>query len=1005
MVSSSRRRVSPTSVRKAEIIGTATANLLSSQRLAIQDADAGRIATRTAFWSRAIVPVLLVVVTFALGWRLAVSPQQFAINDFGPIGASMLQTCLLSYDSTGVGRENLHTIPGYCDYGTLSMLLGGNNAQHLLFLTLLAVAGISMYCLLGRIGNPPALSIMGAVAYEFSPVMLSYQLSGEGLLVTAALLPAVLIGAVHKPGYRPIIEGARSGAVLALICYANPQAPSLAVFLLVPAIAVMLVTRPTGTRNALILCATFGVVFLIAAIPVLMIVPGFGTFIQAMRGELQGDFVTRLAANSIQDFFTPYVVVGVIPALIALVVIASGLPGMQVAERAAAISFVSIPSLWEVLQHFGSAIGRVFPLVTMFKDFIKLEITLAVPLVILSVGAIRWAFTATVPWKTALRYGPVVPIGALLLLPLGLGTPLAPVYATNYAGPYNGQALASGQFGLPPWAMVPRTYTDVLASLRRTDPDTASYRVLWIPIDWRLMQMSRASDVNLLLYRSENSAQSQLAITQAFSAIVNDQEPLIAPLLADLGVKYVVLDLADGQDQNAQPWQRGPRILASVWDSEVLAGRPEDYLTVLSRSPGLTLTQPVGGWVIYRNSEWRPILKSYTAILTLPPRAQNAVDGAPSRNGPPLSLNWQGFGGVRWNVEPNGSIRIQAFGAQAGQTPWAPVHAFIPVVGGASYLITGSMNYQQVVQAHAKIIWNDLAKDATYLATGHDGTGVVSVAQAIVAPAGATTAEILLMGGWSQGGTSFTQYSDFSVRPMVLPNLETLGNNPDQQSSLWRQLPDVLIEAGVLSLPLTLSGVASLTLSDMSDVGAPRQNQIELLTAVDLKQTGTWIVNAIPDAFGIEHLVGRGPGDLVVPAPLLKSATNGSKITWIEYKPDETDPNNGVIHTTVGSDTGATIRCAVADCTIANVLLVPGTHTGELIARFGSAYSPLLRTPDGNRSPSRSLQDWASLYSPPPRGYPSALYDNSTVIRGAGLLVGHLALLIGLLLGLPRRRQ
>ena len=784
-------------------------------------------------------PLILALGTIAICWRLVASPFQFAINDLAPFGSQMLRSCASNYATAGLGRENPHTSPSLCDYGALSVVLGGANAQHFFLIGCFILAGVSMYFLLRRIGNAFGISFLGAVVYELSPIMLSFQLSGEGLVVTAALLPAVLFGAIAARGTSPYIEGARSGALLALVCYANAQAPAFVVFLLFPLIAVRLLwPSPGNTRNTLIFSVTSAVVFLLAVVPVLQILPGFGATLQASQAMLQSDLLARLDWNALKDFFTPYGIVGIIPALIGFLVLPY-FQDVRPSEWAAAVSIALILFLWETLKVVGPTVATVFPLITMYKDFIKLEILLAVPFTILSATALRWALTLQRSSHRRLRYGLVFAIAALFLLPVFAGEQHVPLYTTRPTSVPNSQALLSGQLGLPSWAGVPLSYTDVLGALRRQDPNTESYRVLWLPIDWRLMQNSRAADTNLLVYWADGSPQSRQAIRRAFDAIANDRQEQIASLLADMGVKYVVVDLADGQDRNAEPWQKGPPTDLAVWGTQALVGVPRDYKQILSKSQGLKVIEDAGKWVIYRNLNWRPILQSYSALLT--------VDGS-------------------------------------------------------------------------------------------------------------------------------------------------LSNHPEDLLSLWHELPGLLIETGDRSLPAELRGVESLSLSQ----GQSGSGQIRLLTATDLGVTGRWTISRLADPLGIEKFTNDGGGLITVGPALLKAAPAGSTITWIEYKSGETEPSTGGVHSVAASPGGVTIGCSSANCTIANVLIVPVIPRDGQLTRLAYAYSPLLRTPSSHRSPVSLPSDWASLYSPPPTGYPSALYDSSTLARSVGLIFGHLVALAAL---------
>ncbi len=971
-------------------------------------------------WLPDLLPAIGIILgTTAMCWRLLASPSQFAINDLGPFGPPMLQSCPLMYASMGLGRENPHTSPSLCDYGAVSTVLGGTNAQHVFLVGCFVLAGLSMYFLLRRIGNPVDFSLLGAVAYELSPIMLSFQTSGEGLLVTAALLPAVLMGAIRANGTVAYIEGARSGAILALVCYANAQAPALAVFLLLPVIIVTLLGRSPGhVRYVFVYSASFAVVFMLAVVPVLQILPGFSATVQASQSTLQSDLLARIAWSPVGDFFTPYVLVGVIPALVGCLILSS-FRDVRPAEWAAAASLLAVLLLWAAMRQVGATVASIFPLITLYKDFIKWQIVLAIPLVILSVLGLRWASSLGLATRRragrrdgALRRSLILALATLVLVPVALGQQPQVMYETGLAQVPNGQALLTGLLGLPSWAQVPLSYAYVLNKLQRVDPHTLDYRVLWVPIDWRLIQTARTTDTNLLLYWADGSAQSRQAISRTFDAIAKGQEDKIAPLLADDGVKYLVLDLADGQDRNSELWQKGSPTNLPVWGTQALVGKPAEYKKILSTTPGLSVMEDAGRWVIYRNLNWRPILSSFTGLVTV--SVPRHGDVQPSRDAP-ANLSWTAYPavrtgyayGVHWTELLDHSVRIEAVQGKAAETPWSPVSATVPVVSGSSYRFSGQMVYESVIQAHAKILWHGrvAASDVTtYLATGHDGSGVVSLSQTVVAPPGASTAEILLMGGWGEGGAGFTRYSDVAVALLTSPDLAALSAHPEQLLSLTYELPGLLVEAGSPTQSPALLRASTLSLSEDANSAGNGAGQIRLLTASDLILAGVWAINAVPDVRGIEHFANHGSGAITVPGGLFTSKPVGSKVVWTEYQPGVTDPSNGLVHSGAASPAGVRIQCSSPGCTIANVLLVPPLPTSSRLARLGYAYSPRLRTPDGAGSPVQFPGDWTSLYSPAPHGYPSSMYDSSTLLRWLGIVFGHLVALAGLLGGLVRRQ-
>jgi hypothetical protein len=173
---------------------------------------------------------------------------------------------------------------------------------------------------------------------------------------------------------------------------------------------------------------------------------------------------------------------------------------------------------------------------------------------------------------------------------------------------------------------------------------------------------------------------------------------------------------------------------------------------------------------------------------------------------------------------------------------------------------------------------------------------------------------------------------------------------------------------------------------------------VRLLIASDLTLSGKWAVNALPDRLGIEHFTDHGGGSISLPASLLKSIPPGSKLEWTEYAPGETEVANGVPSSIDLSTDTPSVRCRNENCTIVNVLIVPSFARKGSITRLGYAFSPVLLTPDGHRSPVSLPGDWASFYHPTPDGgYPSPLYDRSTLSRWLGLIVGLIAIAAGCL--------
>jgi len=105
-----------------------------------------------------------------------------------------------------------------------------------------------------------------------------------------------------RPRHLPQIDGARSGALLALICYANPQAPRWLCSCWRQLSGSPSYRKDSRRRGTHWCFRKLFVVFTLAAIPVLQILPGFGTLIQATQAENQAHLVIRLRGIQLPTF-------------------------------------------------------------------------------------------------------------------------------------------------------------------------------------------------------------------------------------------------------------------------------------------------------------------------------------------------------------------------------------------------------------------------------------------------------------------------------------------------------------------------------------------------------------------------------------------------------------------------------------------------------------------------------------------------------------------------------
>jgi hypothetical protein len=941
--------------------------------------------------------MIILGVTGAACVRILLSPGQFVINDFMPFSRQMLLTCLLPYESAGVGRENPNAVPVFCDFGGLSAVLGGPAAQHLMLAGAFAIAGISMFLLLRRIGNPWQLSLLGALLYEFAPPMLNFQESGWAFLLTSALLPAILLGAVPSDRWPAWVDGMRSGALLALLCYANPQAPVLVAFVLLPVVVAYFLGR--NRRASLIFAGTLVPVFLLGAIPVFQILAGYGTEIQSLRSVLLNDFQLRLSRNTVYDFFVPYSFVGLVPVLVGIALIGFR-RDVHRAEWAAAVSLLSIISLWEILRRAGLRIAHIVPQIALFKDFIKLQILLALVVTVLSIMALRWLLSPK-RRRTSLfaRLSFVATrgllVGGVLLL-------IAPIALRERA------ALASGQLGLPETARVPSTYEQVLGGIHQSDRSPGEYRILWLPIDWRFFLSSRSIEPGDLLYYQDAPPAARKAVLDSFNSIASGSHDEIAPLLGQLGVKYIVVDLADGQVPG-ELWQKGHMLVADVWGTQVLSGAVPEYLSVLNDSPGLDLVATNKAVAVFRNNEWLPILKTYAGALGLDSRSIEPVITLDKRS---LPLKWVGYGSA-WRQGSDGSVSISA--PQSIQDhAWVPVSATFPVVAGNTYQVAGTMQFQNVSASHVKIIWSGkvaAADTQTVVIGGHDGSGTIPTTTVVAAPTGSTIGQLFLMGGWANGGNGLSRFTNFTVTPVLIaPSLSSLTSHVEQRLPLEKELPELLLEPALRPGDDLTKRSETFWLSDTDPMAAQTiEHTVRLITYRDVNLAGRWGVNGVAGPSGLAQFSEYAGGRISIRPGVTSAYPKGSQLIWLEYAKGSAGPAAASLHhETIDSATSASISCSQPSCTIANILVVPPVPSTRRVTRFAEAYSPLLVTPDGRRRPIAVSDDWASVYVPAPRGVPSSAYAPASLIRWLGLAVGHatigLATIgLALLLGLIRR--
>jgi hypothetical protein len=519
-------------------------------------------------------------------------------------------------------------------------------------------------------------------------------------------------------------------------------------------------------------------------------------------------------------------------------------------------------------------------------------------------------------------------------------------------------------------------------------------------MDARVFHSLQIMQPNALSFRSDSSADVQNAVLDTFHVIVDGLVDGISPRLAVEGVKYVIVDLVDGQPPG-EPWQTGPPTVASVLNTQLLAGSVSKYVARLNSAPGLKLAVKTQRFLVYRNVEWRPMLSRYSSVLGV--AAVNDT-GPFVVAGPAVAVNWIGSTTTAWRRTTDGAVVIVG----SPQKSWSPLSAVLKVVGGQDYLFTGTMRFANVGQAHAKVVWRgDVAppRAVTFLSSGRDGSGSADLRQVVAAPTGAVSAELMLMGGWAAGANPSTSYTGLAMVPVrISPRLDELQAHPEQRLSLWREVPQALLEPFLTTTSAADPTTPTIFLTAGQLTSIPRDRQVRLLTHSDLRFQGSWGVDSVPDATGIEKFTEGSSGRIYIPDSLISQTAPGTRLIWLEYKPGTTWPSDAVVRErSVQSVQGDYVSCSVAGCTIANLLLAPPLKADGPVARLAYAYSNLLRTPDGRRPPKLIEGDWAAIYSPLPTGYPSAANNPGAAARWYGLLFGHVVIVVSLAFAWVRR--
>ncbi|MHB8312306.1 MAG: hypothetical protein ACYDD0_03260 [Candidatus Dormibacteria bacterium] len=891
--------------------------------------------------------------------------------------------CLWPYQNAGLGRPNPIPVPSLCVFGGMAAVVGQTAAQHLFLISCIGGAGFSMLWLLRRLGNPLPLCVLGSVLYQLSPAVVNqFQAGGPGILLAAAVFPAVLAGTVAPSEASPIAEGARAAALLAVATLFNPQAPVLILVVLAPFL-VAAIAR-SGWRWTRGFCVSFGVTSAICSLPLLLSLAGESAAVAATGSSLAQQLILSVRETSVTQFLAPYAYVGVVPAVLGAAWTLRR-KGSEPGELAAVASAGCIVGLWSVLSIAPLPLLHLWPEIALFKDFIKLQILLGISIAVMTVVGVRALVHIDGPGRRRFRSA-----AALAAITMAAGA----LVATE------GPALASGDLGLGPHE-IPRVYGRALGAMRQLAGEGSSYRVLWLPQDLRTVGTLSTLAPSSLMYRSDAGRLARQMVLQTYGAFTGGEVGNIASLLGAESVRFVVVQTGYRPQRDA-PFETAPPSIAQIGGTRVLAGAPDYFMSVLDQAPGMVRISGGDGYVLYENRLWRPLLTEYRAMVVVDTPNGRAVAHA----GPSLELRWKGGANVQWSRLGGNSVSIQA----APFRSWSPVVADVPVRAGGTYEVSGTVQATDARATHVKVIWLGSAPslDASYVAVLTSDTTSKSFSVDLAAPPGAQTAQVTLMGGWSTGAHGFSRFGDIRVRAVsVPPSLGAIATRPVVGNLLQRQLPDLLIEAGARpsARPL-LPGVDLITLQTAPCI-AQSTHCAQLLSAGDVSLHGAWGEGALTNPPGplVWFTALSAGSNLTIPWTVLNHLPTGSTLSWLEFSHGEIASQNPKVYrmSVSGPGRGLTVQCHVAGCALGDLILLPPLPIANSVTRVGEAYGSSLVGEPGNVRPVPITGDWASVYNAALTSMPSSAGDAATWIRAVAVVSAVTAMLVILVGGITRR--
>lgn len=940
--------------------------------------------TKTATaWN--VAAVAIVAITLLVSYRLLLSSAQYQVNDLVPVGSagSMLKTCLWPYQYAGLGLPNPAPVPSLCLFGGVAAIIGPTETQHLFLVGCLGGAGLAMFRLLRQLKYSTLFCGLGALLYEFSPaIMNQLQSGGPGILLVGAVFPAIIAETIAPGAEARLARPARAGALLSFVTLFNPQAPFLLAPLIVPFLGAIAVRG--GWRSMVRFVGVFACTTLVFSIPLLLAAPGEGTAVASIGQSLATQLITSVRATSVTEFAVPYAYFGLIPAALGAVAIIFR-QDRAAFDRAIAVSAAMVVSVWITLRLMPLQLMHVWIGIALFKDFIKLQILFGIPVTVLTVAGIQIAASKDVLLRPRRQ------------LAVALSVAVA-VTGVLIAG--EGPALASGDVGLASYS-VPAVYASALNAIQRTAPASSSYRNLWLPQDLSTIGTLSTLDPSSFVYRSAAAPLVRKAVLQTFTAFVSKDDANIAPLLTQDGVRFIVV-ATDLQVQPDAPFESAPPNIAAIGGTQVLAGSARYFLDILNKAPGIVRISRSKGYALYENRLWRPMLSHYRAMLVFDRSDSNAAVPV----GSPLGLNWTPLVGTESSIT-RGDVTIRA----SSRPTWSPVIARVTVKPGAEYQISSHIAAHNALNTHIKVQWlGGPSLTTTYVVILTSPDSVRSITTRIVAPKGASVAQVMLMGGWTTAPGGFSSFQQTHISPIVptAPSLEN-ASTPLSEWMLGRQLPNLLVEADTQPTEVRALPQRDVVSFSRTPCLPSQQHCANLLAFPDVHLRGNWAFTAdIPSAGPLSWFTEDSRrANLTIPRRVLNRFPNGSVLSWLTFPDGNLASLQPIAHAlpVPSGNRALDIASPGIGGVIANLAITPPVPRYSTLTRVLTAYSLTLLVKPGNQRPILIPGDWASVYVGSLASTPSPAGDGIVWLRLLGIGLSLLLIAAALLFGRTRRTR